>query len=105
MAQNTHEPTDKPTEEQWIRAHSVTCALCGGLADERRSAELTSQLRDERPALLNENPLRAVAIATAVNEFGEGEAHEECLAALEEHLLRYGARLAEELEIDERNHR
>lgn len=91
--------------DDWVDRHSVTCAICGGLADERRTANLVANILDERPALEVEDPIRAVVIATAVNEYGEGEAHEECLEVLEAHLVQYGARLAAEFEPEERNHR
>jgi hypothetical protein len=103
--QERHGSDDNGGTPPWIDRHSVTCAICGGLADERRTAELTARLPDERPALVADAPRRAIIIATAVNEFGEGEAHEECLDALEAHLIEHGARVAASFDIDERYHR
>lgn len=91
--------------EPWGKRHSVTCAICGGLADERRTVDLVSNATDEYPTLEQENPLRLVAINTAVNEYGEGEAHEACLQALETHLLIHGGTLVKELTVEQRNHR
>jgi hypothetical protein len=34
---------DTDTRDRWIDAHSVTCALCGGLADERETIKLYDQ--------------------------------------------------------------
>lgn len=92
-------------DEPWVERHSVTCAICGGLADERRTVDFVTNAADEYPTLEQENPLRLVAINTAVNESGEGETHEACLQELETYLVWYGGRLSEELTIDERNHR
>lgn len=100
-----HASDDNAETPAWSDRHSVTCAVCGGFADERRTAKLTARLPDERPALVADAPLRAVVIATAVNEFGEGETHEECLDALEAHLIEHGARVAASFDIDERHHR
>jgi hypothetical protein len=34
---------DFDTHERWIDAHSVTCAICGALADERETIKLYDQ--------------------------------------------------------------
>jgi hypothetical protein len=56
-------------DARWIDAHSVTCALCGGYADERESVKLRD--RDGYP---------------------EGEAHATCFEYAEEN----GVRVAQE---------
>lgn len=58
--------------------HSVTCALCGELADERRTVNLTTDLGELGPGLLIEAPVRVGCIFKLVNDYGHGEAHEGC---------------------------
>lgn len=62
--------------ERWIDAHSVTCVLCGGLADERRTQKINSD--QLTPALRNEEPEVAHTIEMIIEANGEGEAHIEC---------------------------
>lgn len=63
----------------WVDSHSVTCAICGDFADERRTANLTRDEMELGEAMQEENPERYQAILDAVEEYGEGEAHEDCL--------------------------
>lgn len=40
---NYRADADIDTSERWIDAHSVTCAFCGALADERETINLYDQ--------------------------------------------------------------
>lgn len=92
-------------DAEWVDRHSVTCAICGGLADERRTAHIVDDLELIGPALVTEAPARVIAIRTAVAEFGEGEAHQGCLGVFRDHLVESGARLDGTFEIEARYHR
>jgi hypothetical protein len=61
---------------RWIDAHSVTCAICGGLADERETVAWSEFNLDE----LEAGPSTAM-LETAralLKEVGSGEAHDSC---------------------------
>jgi hypothetical protein len=58
--------------------HSVTCVICGELADERETAVVTSDLEILGPEMIIENPLRYGAIQQLVHDNGAGEAHMDC---------------------------
>lgn len=61
-----------------IDQHSVTCAICGELADERRTIPITSDKAITGASMVVESPRRWAGIVAAVEEFGEGEAHQTC---------------------------
>jgi hypothetical protein len=65
----------------WKDRHSVTCVLCGGLADERRTQDIWPSEVD--PATRNENPEFYRNIQEIADTLGKGEAHQECF----EHIL------------------
>lgn len=56
--------------EHWIDTHSVTCALCGTLADERETISLSSEELEERAAQPGSD--------IDPTAWPEGEAHEDC---------------------------
>jgi hypothetical protein len=102
MSDNSHSAGESNVEGQSMTlTHSVTCTICGQLADERRTVNIIKSATDERPSLARDNPFRAFAITTAANEFGEGEAHSTCFDIFQLHLFRNGARLAEPFDIYE----
>ncbi len=59
----------------WIDRHSVTCVLCGGLADERRTVKIWP---GEQQELKDLNPAEFRLIKEIAESSGEGEAHQEC---------------------------
>lgn len=65
-------------DEEWADVHSVTCLLCGELADEREAATLTLDLEEAAPALAVDSPAVFLATIAGAIEFGEGEAHQDC---------------------------
>lgn len=82
----------------WKENHSVTCVLCGGLADERRTEKIWPDEVD--PAMKTENPERYRLIEEIADTLGEGEAHQECFEyVLEEGLDPSG------VDLEPRDHR
>lgn len=65
-------------DDTTIDQRSVTCAICGELADERRTVPITSDKTITGASMVVESPHRRAAIVAAVEEFGEGEAHQTC---------------------------
>lgn len=63
--------------------NSVTCLLCGRLADERKTVRITQDETEIDSALSVDNPCRAAAIEEAAQLLGEGEAHPDCLEKYE----------------------
>lgn len=62
--------------DRWIDVHSVTCAICGDLADERETLPLDPWAMYEA----SPESFEAVGRALAARELhGEGEVHPECL--------------------------
>jgi hypothetical protein len=61
--------------QRWKDAHSVTCVLCGGLADERRTVKVHP---DDHPEERETHPERYRLKTEIVESVGEGEAHKEC---------------------------
>lgn len=59
-----------------MRITSVTCALCGELADERRTTNLDPEAQYEAAP---EDFSMIGRIFVARHLFGSGEAHQECL--------------------------
>ena len=53
---------------RWVEAHSVTCALCGELADERETVSLWN---DESSPLFHDDNVD-------LEEYPNGEAHKSC---------------------------
>lgn len=60
----------------WKDTHSVTCVLCGGLADERRTVKI--QPDEINGAMEVEDPERATLIRDIADALGRGESHQEC---------------------------
>lgn len=77
--------SESNTTPEWIDRHSVTCLLCGGLADERRTVNVREQNIDPGLAVAWEEPLRFVAKCRIHEEVGFGEAHSECFDYALEH--------------------
>ena len=59
---------------RWIDAHSVTCAICGGLADERETIKWSDF--DEPDPGTSTTTLETVQ--ALLEEVGSGEAHDSC---------------------------
>lgn len=81
--------------------HSVTCPICGEIADSRVSANITEDIEVLGPSMRVESPLLFGAIQQAVVDFGEGEAHQECFGEYfdeyaKEHIFGYLDNLADE---------
>jgi len=81
--------SDASPDREWVDRHSVTCAVCGELADERETVPVTTDLERLGPSLLAEAPARAAAVFTAVARSGvtDGDAHQECITALKTNLV------------------
>lgn len=67
------------TTEHWVDTHSVTCVLCGGLADERETDLISDDLEEIGPELPFENPTRWLKIRYVAETYGLGEVHPDCL--------------------------
>lgn len=63
---------------EWVDRHSVTCAICGELADERETVSLWED--DITGSMEAENPELVAAIREAREEYGNGEVHESHLS-------------------------
>ena len=74
---------------RWVDTHAVTCVICGRLADERMTTHLTRDVTEIGPALAHDYPGRFHGIRALAQEYGEGEAHHECVQAA----LRRGVRI------------
>jgi hypothetical protein len=62
--------------ENWIDTHSVTCILCDGLADERRTVKVNHEQEEH---LRREGyDKKANLIRQIIEANGEGEAHDNC---------------------------
>lgn len=84
-------------EPAWVDKHSVTCLLCGGLADETGTVDVSEDRLDG--AFIHDHPDEAMAIERLVDDHGTGEAHTECF----EYVVSNGPYSEEKLEA--RNHR
>lgn len=69
----------------WKNRHSVTCLLCGGLADERRTVNIHPD--ELGGAVKHENPERYELILEIAETLGEGETHQECFDQVNENEL------------------
>ena len=79
MATTDSEPPEIEEQEgqpRWIDAHSVTCLLCGGLADERCSVNVWED--QITGAMEAENPETVELIREIIDSYGQGEAHPNC---------------------------
>lgn len=65
-------------DDTTIDQHSVTCAICGELADEKRTVPITSDEEIAGPSMVVESPHRWAAMVVATEELGESEAHQTC---------------------------
>ena len=72
-----------------LGAHAVTCVICGHRADPRMTTRLTRDVTELGPALAHDYPGRFHGIRALAQEYGEGEAHHECVQAA----LRRGVRI------------
>lgn len=63
----------------WRDTHSVTCVLCGELADERETQVVTNDEAELGPAMKIENPRLYEVVQDIVQKHGIGEVHQECL--------------------------
>lgn len=62
--------------DDWIDRHSVTCVLCGGMADERETIKI--QPDELEPPEVNENPNFNETVKAIADELGTGETHTTC---------------------------
>lgn len=65
-------------QPEWVQRHSVTCALCGGLADERRTVEITAERADVGSALAVDAPATYVATRRLFEQGIGPEVHQSC---------------------------
>lgn len=72
---------DDSTPDGWVAEHSVTCAICGEVADERRTTLLTTDEEEFGPSRRAEHPDEWAAMQRAVYRYGTGEAHHGCWRA------------------------
>lgn len=82
----------------WKDRHSVTCVLCGGLADERRTQKIWPD--ELGAATRSENPKLYQKIQEIADSLGKGEAHQECF----EHVLKNDIN-PNATELESKNHR
>lgn len=68
----------QPDRQNWINRHSVTCLLCGGLADERLTIKIREQDTDLWGAGAIEAPREFVLKCRVADKVGYGECHPSC---------------------------
>ena len=61
---------------RWVDAHSVTCAICGGLADERETIGWSEFDLDDLE--LDTSTTMLETAQALLEEVGSGEAHDSC---------------------------
>ena len=67
--------------------HSVTCAVCGDLVDERESVECTREHLASTPELVFDSIAGVAVVAAVIARFGEGEIHQGCYNAVRAQII------------------
>lgn len=68
--------SETSSRPRWIDAHSVTCLLCGGMADERCSVNVWEH--QIAGAMEAESPEEVELLREIIDTVGQGEAHPHC---------------------------